>query len=120
MPIEIPLFLVPACAGGGTITPEWLECKRAEQRWSKFGARLHDLGKDAAVKLKGDIEARKEFLADLNRTQRAVNNATEALEKYKDKRNLPTWRKSIEGMNGKLQEFRQWYFFHFPEEKSKE
>jgi hypothetical protein len=81
MPVELPLFLVPAFSGAPVAKlPEWYANKRAMQRVDKFFALCDTITQRPEQLAEYDVAS--EVLADANRTIRAINHALKKFAKY--------------------------------------
>jgi Mn-dependent DtxR family transcriptional regulator len=103
MPIELPLFLLPAFAGVPATTPEEFALKRAHQRTKKLLIRVEKLSRET----ENTAEEMADLLADANRTIRAIDHALRKIAKYEHVRPHPDDKEDLEDMRLMARLFRK-------------
>jgi hypothetical protein len=93
MPVQLPLFLLPAFAGVPATPPEQLALMRARQRMDKLLARV---GAMASGLMRIDAESLATTLAEATRTLRAIDHALDKIEQYEDVRPRPRDKAEME------------------------
>jgi hypothetical protein len=105
MPVELPLFLLPAFAGVSATPPEKFALKRAHQRMEKFITHMASI---AAGELPiSNPGVAVDAIADANRTLRAIKHALDEITKYEAIRPHPDEKREMTAYRVLVEDFKE-------------